>query len=480
MVAWIVFTLWSVAAVGFVAQWWLMKDAHERVRVTLQSGRASSGEGIGEAPAKRANTGMKTTLEPRGTPGSELVGIGLVLAGDPEATREFDRVLQEIAEWNDGIMSSNVNGALIFRHLLLRRGEDVPETMTEVEAAALFLRKAERFSEVLARWQAALEQRPWNLSDQTSSRGMHLVLNWASTTFGRLMGAMVEANWRLGDIESAWTWLDRIRVASEVPMEKPGIGALQEHTEGWTIFSNAFHRGLKWGVFSDAQLASIPTLLGRESGFELMQRALDGQRDRHSADFSRYREDKASLTMTYFAPGAILSNTANQIAVSLITDRQLDDNLALLHHRIDRTLSQFDPQTGIYRPTATRPDEVEFGSSAGWFDRFYLMPSNRWLESSAYASIAEEAIRHQTSTDQMRLAAALELHRRATGQYPDALDSVGAHFPDGLPLDLATGEPYGYRRQAEEGYRLWGRGLDQVDDGGTTRKDISWILEPDQ
>jgi hypothetical protein len=47
-------------------------------------------------------------------------------------------------------------------------------------------------------------------------------------------------------------------------------------------------------------------------------------------------------------------------------------------------------------------------------------------------------------------------------------------FPDGLPRDPATGEPYRYQPDAEGSYRLWGRGTDRTDNAGDIKADLVW------
>ena len=70
-----------------------------------------------------------------------------------------------------------------------------------------------------------------------------------------------------------------------------------------------------------------------------------------------------------------------------------------------------------------------------------------------------------------RLAAALEIQRRATGEYPQSLAAVAPAFPAGIPHDLATGQPYFYERAADGTYKLWGTGIDQTNDSGDPQKD---------
>jgi hypothetical protein len=65
---------------------------------------------------------------------------------------------------------------------------------------------------------------------------------------------------------------------------------------------------------------------------------------------------------------------------------------------------------------------------------------------------------------------ALELHRRRTGAFPDALNPLIPGLLPTLPLDNADGQPLRYRRQPGpkgDSYLLYAIGTDRLDNGGT-------------
>jgi len=86
---------------------------------------------------------------------------------------------------------------------------------------------------------------------------------------------------------------------------------------------------------------------------------------------------------------------------------------------------------------------------------------------------AAMVIREQFEYDQFRIAAALELQRRATGQYPESLDAVDDFFGRIAPRDIATGQPYFYQRTADGGYTLWGTDIDRTSQGGDENTDVT-------
>ena len=65
-------------------------------------------------------------------------------------------------------------------------------------------------------------------------------------------------------------------------------------------------------------------------------------------------------------------------------------------------------------------------------------------------------------------------NRSRDEHYPATLEAVADLFPDGLPRDPATGEPYRYQPDAEGSYRLWGRGTDRTDNAGDIKADLVW------
>jgi hypothetical protein len=78
--------------------------------------------------------------------------------------------------------------------------------------------------------------------------------------------------------------------------------------------------------------------------------------------------------------------------------------------------------------------------------------------------------------DGLAIAAAIEIHRRANGQYPESLESLRPYFVR-LPIDPFTGKPFIYRRQGAD-YILYSCGPDQKDNGGARDVIIRWVPAP--
>lgn len=103
-----------------------------------------------------------------------------------------------------------------------------------------------------------------------------------------------------------------------------------------------------------------------------------------------------------------------------------------------------------------------------------------WIYSSKYTVPQYEAL---------RVAIALERYRRRTGQYPSTLQDLIPLEWDELPIDHSSGQPLLYKMVMDKPL-LYGRGKNQVDDGGkyvkgsnyTANEPIEytsdWILYP--
>ncbi len=75
----------------------------------------------------------------------------------------------------------------------------------------------------------------------------------------------------------------------------------------------------------------------------------------------------------------------------------------------------------------------------------------------------------QALLDQARLALALEVWREEHGEYPETLSVLAPQLVPEVPSDALSGEPFRYTR-TQDGYVLYGLGMDLDDDGGTPER----------
>jgi tetratricopeptide (TPR) repeat protein len=94
----------------------------------------------------------------------------------------------------------------------------------------------------------------------------------------------------------------------------------------------------------------------------------------------------------------------------------------------------------------------------------------------------------QNSVAIARIACALERYRQADGHYPPTLNELVPRYLAVMPIDVLTGEPFHYRRSANDHFVLYSVGWNGKDDGGaiptakkgTSRNDLregDWVWE---
>jgi hypothetical protein len=98
-----------------------------------------------------------------------------------------------------------------------------------------------------------------------------------------------------------------------------------------------------------------------------------------------------------------------------------------------------------------------------WLEKLVFSPIPGNPET--YGNIARQGQDAQARQDIYQLSLALEMHRRQSGGYPDGLQSLTPHFPNGLPQDPILKEAYHYEK-SDGGFRLWGVGRDGVSNNG--------------
>ena len=76
------------------------------------------------------------------------------------------------------------------------------------------------------------------------------------------------------------------------------------------------------------------------------------------------------------------------------------------------------------------------------------------------------------TTDQLRLACALELYFLRYDCYPETLGPVVPAFLPKMPIDPLSGEPYRYAREPSGRYKLWSVGWNEKDDEGVPGEEL--------
>ena len=140
----------------------------------------------------------------------------------------------------------------------------------------------------------------------------------------------------------------------------------------------------------------------------------------------------------------------------------------VLTHRI---LRPFDAVDGSHKP----PGGPSLSSMMDPFFVTFVVPRLEMVR----AEIGDRFPQIQTLMNEALVACALERYRLAHGQFPENLELLAPRFMTVVPRDVASGQPFGYRRTDDGQFVLCAIGSDGVDDGGRPVKvEFDWNGSP--
>lgn len=451
----------SLGLIGLrLVMWRVHREAERRLEHSAQSLPTR---------AARESDRMEGGSSSRGMALSDIPRLGPALSGDdPVALQSFAADVSEIAEFLRRCGHVRNGGRLDFRALLASLGVALPHGATDAEAAAAFLAQTERFAAFLADWKAAVTSGKWDTVDADG-----LLQAW-TPAFGvvpRLLRIMAEAYWQTGDVGSAWDTVTLMAATTERAFD---ISRLHSQGSGFAaggILAETIAGGLEAGVWTDDHLRAVPGLatsldpIGRLPGYATAAK--------QTLDLWAARPETLtagpSIQLEITDPVNSVLSLAHGVMASS-SQRHLD-NFSMMKAIFDADVASINAETRTLLPAAERAafDPLK-GIEDNWFSSLYFAEAwhmGTYQEASPLATV----VTAQSRLDQAVIAARLEVERRSTGEYP-------AGLPEGLPHDPATGQPYRYERVSDGGFRLWGLGLDQSDQGGDARSDVVWPPKP--
>ncbi|MES2923766.1 MAG: hypothetical protein V4819_19590 [Verrucomicrobiota bacterium] len=474
---WLGFSVLGVATVLVALRWYLIGTAHRTAVELVKQGRALP-PGFSRTAGEDAASSQPVAS--RDKPLAEFPLLQAFLDEESPAGKELQQQLSEMTALFSGgmINKSRVDGVVSFRTLLGKMGMEVPESMTEAEAAAEFLKRADKFSGLLARWRDAVAEGPWDYTSPDYSFGSTPSgkIAMLSGRFPGLLGVRAEAYLRTGDADAAFSDWQTLALSAERCNDKASLIA---GMVGFSIKNQLFrtaHAGMQLGGWTDEQLGQMSETVANENALASMFRDVEQEKSDVTGYFSRFPEKRAELARPFLGTQSPVDNFVNQIALGMTTEQQMADNIALMQYKMEQPFTLFDPNTGFYQ-APPGGEVVKSKSPDTWFDKFYFMYSDN-MGDGFFTQLPERIIKNQSAVDQTRIAAALELHQRSTGQYPETLEAVSGAFPGALPRDIATGQPYFYQLNADGGYTLWGTGIDGKSEGGNEKTDVTWTHRP--
>ncbi|MGF1450714.1 MAG: hypothetical protein ACFB21_01400 [Opitutales bacterium] len=259
------------------------------------------------------------------------------------------------------------------------------------------------------------------------------------------------------------------------------IARLVNLNEGQELFINAMVEthvrsfrgtllitGIEAGIFSNEQLEQIIYSLADDPPLASLTRAFEGELAAVDAGMNAAFEELANDPSTIARMGG--SSTPPWLFALFPDD--------VLWRMLERCLVHHSAMQAPLREAYGRVDYAEF--EAAW-DRIDAMLENPFpfdylaaLILPATNHVLAQTLEAQTWVNFIRMAAALELYRRETGAYPNALREVEGAFIEALPEHPVIGEAYRYQRVAEDCFRLESFGPDGAPGGGD---DVVYELE---
>ncbi len=127
----------------------------------------------------------------------------------------------------------------------------------------------------------------------------------------------------------------------------------------------------------------------------------------------------------------------------------------------DEVAARIDPGQRRWwgsRPIRSMPTDEDSILETTYYATFRLIYGLHWEE--------VDFVQTATTTDEARMACALERFHLARGAYPATLSELTPEFIPSVPSQIVDGKPYHYRLSDDGGFLLYSVGLDGVDHGG--------------
>lgn len=229
--------------------------------------------------------------------------------------------------------------------------------------------------------------------------------------------------------------------------------------------------GLARQEWSDAQLATLVTELGRFNLVADMAAAMRGDRVMSLATLDSWRQNRGkSAAESYDESGQVSESIPlsrwipsgwfdfNKIAIARMYQDfalpPLDTSNATANVKLGRELSTAAEERFPRRFTLKTP--------------YHIFAGMLW---PAVEKMADKVAGTQTTLNLARSACALERFRLAEGKFPENLDALVPRFLPSIPRDAVNGEPLLYRRPTPERFTLYSVALNLKDDGGKVSVD---------
>ncbi len=441
---------------------------------------------------------MPVTGQQPGAPISKLEFFSGAFGSKPAEALTFEAQMDAL--WQVERMELSSDHPIDFVEALKRIQVAAPDGLTQREAASEFLKWADRVAPLLSSLHTALEAGNWDFGlipelDDEEGTERRLRIFRLFHLSGKLLAVAVQAHWQLGHPDEA---LSEWRSLARLCHQEDGSAFLDsgafhgEYLDPDMCFVAHLSRagnclrstaliGLSSGAWRDSDL---PILAGELSSFDPLdsfRQCIRAEREAIAAVYARATREpaflhlwqKRQLPSREGIPSDRVLGPLEDLSISLITQSEISTNAAMADRFFERqeALFNYRDRLCLPRPPGASPFDADILHRVALVWYFRLLP----FSLSTYGREQAPA-RQQYAIDQTRIALALESHRRSTGSYPDQLNAIAPSFPGGIPHDVATGQPFFYEKSPDSTYRLWGTGIDGINNGGLALKDVVFSL----
>jgi hypothetical protein len=239
---------------------------------------------------------------------------------------------------------------------------------------------------------------------------------------------------------------------------------------GTTMARDAFWRGLELGLWDDAALRGFAAEF-------LASNALADHLWSMETERAQVREllerclGNAGKIMTTLQGSDFKPSKLEALKLRLLISRRSwwRDNQLWFERSQDEVASMLDAQAQVWRRIERKhdPEQLTHAERAG---DLALAASL----APALAQFARKSVVVHAQNKMAALACALELCRRATGNYPQALEELVPAYLPRLPVDPATGRGFRYEPQSGGSYQLFSIGLEDLQPNGLPGVEWRW------
>ncbi len=455
-----------------VWQWLTNSTAQRAARIIAQAKALQGSAGNFSRKAGSSETALPEPPKICGTPVSELPCIGRCFSDDPAVHEAWKRDLalfQSIARALE--TARREDGSIDFEKLLIGLNLPVTAGISQQAAAAAFLQYMEQHHALLDRFRADFAKAPWDWQIHSLLGPEAQKAGWPAPSFSnisRTFQSLSAAAIITGNATAAW--------ANMVTLRQIGDRFGEQGTQWGTIVQGwgksyeieSLRDGISHGTWTDDQLRTFASGTGQTSAIQTMRDTLASEQEQLFATAA----DRATFNALLHGPNAPKFVPWD---IFPVTDAQIDNSFSLLAAEREYYRAQLG-EDGRYHPmpAGSQSPQQEAKSEANFLEKWLNGPIDsmaRYVTLNGNLNPVNHALVAQADQDISRLQAGMELYRRQTGDYPATLDALAPQFPQGLPQDPATGQPYSYRTTAE-GYTLWGTGMDQTNQQGKEESDV--------